>query len=162
MSSRRSLAVLFLPALLVAILAACANRWQNFKEPVVSLDHVVMRGVGITGGNLDLVLDVYNPNSFSLKGTRLQMGFEVEDKRVGEIEYKEEFQIQEGDTTRLTLPLSFNWAGAGAALRQAINYGDIPYTLKGQATVRTPFGQQVVPFTKKGRAKVTNLRLGGR
>ena len=36
---------------------------------------------------------------------------------------------------------------------------DIRYTMKGQATLDTPVGKQVVPFTLSGRAPLT--RSGG-
>lgn len=140
---------------LTLVLAACAGIGDRFREPDVRLDRVVVRGMGITGGTLDLVLDVYNPNEFGLEGTKLQLGFDVQDSHVGDVLYEEDFQVQEGDTTRLTLPVTFQWAGVGRALEAALQYGDVPYTMKGQATLDTPWGRRVVPFTKEGRAPLT-------
>ena len=59
-----------------------------------------------------------------------------------------------GGTTsaRSTLPVRFNWAGVGAAVRSAVGYGDIPYTMRGQATIRTPWGDHVVPSRGGARA----------
>ena len=133
-------------SLLVSTLAltatlGCSGIPNNFLEPQVSLQEVVVRGVGLTGGSMDLVVDVYNPNSFTLNGTKLELGFDVEGSHVGDITYTDEFQIQDGDTTTVTLPLRFNWDGVSAAARAALGYGDIPYTMRGQATVRTPFGK---------------------
>ena len=150
-------------SLLVSTLAltatlGCSGIPNNFLEPQVTLQEVVVRGVGLTGGSMDLVVDVYNPNSFSLRGTKLELGFDVEGSHVGDITYTDEFQIQDGDTTTVTLPLRFNWDGVSAAVRAALGYGDIPYTMRGQATVRTPFGNRVVPFTRQGRAPLTRSR----
>ena len=133
----------------------CAGGLNNFKEPDLTLRQVTVRGVGLTGGNMDLTVDVFNPNGFDLRGTKLQLGFDVEGSHVGDITYVDEFQVQRGDTTSLVLPLRFNWNGVSSAVRAALGYGDIPYTMRGQATVRTPFGDRVIPFTRQGRAPLT-------
>jgi hypothetical protein len=41
----------------------------------------------------------------------------------------------------------------------ALDRGDLPYTLKGQLTVETPFGDRKISFTHEGRAPLT--RVGG-
>jgi hypothetical protein len=141
------------------LLAGCAGIGETFRDPEIHLDRVVLRGLGVTGGVLDLQIGVLNPNHFDLQGTKLQLGFDVQGSHVGDIEYRDQFQVQKGDTTALTLPLRFNWSGVSGAVRSALGSGDLPYTLKGQLTLRTPFGPRVVPFTKEGRAPLT--RLGG-
>lgn len=143
----------------VVVLGGCGGVGDNFKQPEVHLDRVILRGLGLTGGTMDLVVAVYNPNGFDLRGTRAQVGFDVEDSHVGDVEYTEDYEVQKGDTTTVMLPLRFNWVGVGGAVRTALGYGDLPYTLKGQLTLQTPFGRRVVPFTHTGRAPLT--RAGG-
>lgn len=152
------------PRLLALSLAAaaaglgCSGMPGTFLDPEVRLNEVVVRGVGLTGGSMDLVVAIYNPNGYSLRGTKLEVGFDVEGSHVGDITYSDEFQVQERDTTTVVLPLRFNWEGVSAAARAALGYGDIPYTMRGQATIRTSFGQHVVPFTRQGRAPLTRSR----
>lgn len=138
-----------------ALLGGCAGLPGTFKDPDLHLEGVIVRGVGLTGGMMDLVVGVYNPNKFDLHGTRLQVGFDVEGSHVGDLEYDSDFQVQQGDTTALTLPLRFTWSGLAGAARTALGHGDLPYTLKGQLTVETPFGDHQVPFTREGRAPLT-------
>jgi LEA14-like dessication related protein len=128
---------------------------RTFLDPEVELRQVTVRGLGITGGSMDLLLDVYNPNGFDIRGTKLQLGFDVEGSHVGDIEYDDEYRVDRGDTTTVVLPMRFNWAGVSAAARAALGYGDIPYKMRGQATVRTPFGDRVIPFTREGRAPIS-------
>ena len=142
-----------------AALAGCAGIGDAFKEPEFRLDRAIVRGVGLTGGSLDLVVDVYNPNHFDLRGVKLQVGFDVEGSHLGDILYDDEYRVEQGDTTTVTLPLQFNWSGVGGAVRAALGYGDLPYTMKGQATLDTPVGRRVVPFTREGRVPLT--RSGG-
>jgi LEA14-like dessication related protein len=134
---------------------ACSGIGNNFRQPEIRLDQVVVRGIGLSGGTLDLLVQVDNPNSFTLQGTKLQVGFDVEGSHLGDIEYNDDYSITQGGTTTLTLPLRFGWSGVGSAIRAALGYGDLPYKMKGQATVKTPWGRQVVPFTHEGRAPLT-------
>jgi hypothetical protein len=63
---------------LVVLSPACSGLGLNFREPDIQLDRAVVRGIGLTGGNLDLVVRVENLNNFSLQGTKLQLGIDVE------------------------------------------------------------------------------------
>ena len=111
-------------------IGACGGIGDNFKEPDIQLERAVVRGVGLTGGNLDLGVKVDNPNAFSLQGTKLKVGFDVEGQHLGDITYDDEFAVPENGTTTITLPLKFGWAGVGSAVRAALGYGDLPYKMK--------------------------------
>jgi LEA14-like dessication related protein len=144
---------------LVLLSAGCSGIGDNFKEPDIQLDHAVVRGVGLTGGNLDLVVKVQNPNNFKFQGTRLEVGFDVEGQHLGDITYDDDFVVPENGTTTVTLPLKFAWSGVGSAVRAALSYGDLPYKMRGQAELETPWGRKEVPFTREGRVPLT--RSGG-
>jgi LEA14-like dessication related protein len=146
-----------LPFLLLSV--ACSALGINFREPDIQLDHVVVRGIGLSGGNLDLVLRVENPNTFSLNGTKLEVGIDVEGSHLGDITYDDDFVIPEEGHTTITLPLRFGWSGVGSAVRAALGYGELPYEMKGQATLSLPGGlSKVVSFTHEGRAPLTRAR----
>jgi LEA14-like dessication related protein len=144
---------------LVGGLAACAGLGNTLKEPDVRLERVVVRDLGLRGGNLDLLLDIGNPNPFDLRGTEVELGFDVEDSHVGDVRYADEFSVDRGGRATLRVPLQFEWAGVGSALRTALSYGEIPYEMKGQIRLQTPWGAHSVPFTREGRAPLT--RVGG-
>jgi LEA14-like dessication related protein len=145
-----------LPGLLVWV-AACAAIGQLFKEPDVQLERAIVRGISVTGGNLDLIVKVDNPNSFTLQGTRLQLGFDVEGEHLGDITYDDDFAVSENGTTTISLPLKFGWAGVGSAVRAALGYGELPYKMKGQIELETPWGRKQVPFTREGRVPLARL-----
>lgn len=134
---------------------ACGGIGNNFREPEIRLDQAIVRGVGITGGNLDLVVKVDNPNNFTLQGTKLEVGVDVEGQHLGDITYDDDFSVPENGTTSITLPLRFGWSGVGSAVRAALGYGDLPYKMKGQAELKTPWGRKKVPFTREGRVPLT-------
>ena len=136
-------------------LGGCAGLGDLFKEPTFRLDRVVLRDVGLRGGALDLVIGVDNPNQFDLHGTGLTVGFDVEQSHLGDVRLANDFAVTKGSVTTLTLPLRFEWAGVGNAVRAALGSGEVPYTMKGQARLQTPFGQYDVPFQSEGRVPVT-------
>jgi LEA14-like dessication related protein len=147
-------------AILALASGACSGLGDNFREPEIQLDHAVVRGVGLSGGNLDLVVKVQNPNNFTLQADKLQVGFDVEGSHLGDITYDDDFAVTQNGETTLILPLRFGWYGVGSAVRAALGYGDLPYKMKGQATLKLPGGlRKSVSFTREGRAPLT--RSGG-
>ena len=101
--------------MILALLGSgCSGIPDNFREPDVRLDHVVVRGVGLSGGTLDLVVQVANPNNFSLQATKLEVGVDVESSHLGDITYDDDFSVSENGQTTLTLPLRFGWSGVGS------------------------------------------------
>lgn len=135
----------------LVVSTACSAIGNNFREPDIQLDRIIVRGIGMTGGNLDLVVKVENPNSFSLQGTRLEVGVDVEGSHLGDVTYDDDFSVTENGTTTLTLPLRFGWTGVGSAVRAALAQGDLPYKMTGQAELRVPWGRTEVPFSHEGR-----------
>jgi LEA14-like dessication related protein len=143
----------------LATLAACAGLGNALREPEVQLQRVVVREVGVRGGSLDLLVDVANPNAFDLRGTDVELGFDVEGSHVGDVRFDNDFTVSQGGHTTLTLPLRFEWAGVGSALQTALSAGEIPYEMKGQIGLQTPWGAHSVPFTREGRVPLS--RIGG-
>ena len=140
-----------------AALAGCAAVGNALRNPEVELEQVVVREVGVRGGSLDLLVGVENPNAFDLRGTEVELGFDVEGSHVGDVRYADDFSVNSGGRTTLTLPLRFEWAGVGSALRTALSQGDIPYEMKGQIRLQTPWGAQSVPFTREGRVPLSRV-----
>src|SRR5436190_1411117 len=64
--------VVMMAAMSGAVVAGCSTLGSaSFQQPVVNLKDVRIRGLGLTGGTLDVVLNVYNPNKYRLDATRL-------------------------------------------------------------------------------------------
>ena len=56
----------------------------SFQEPQLELQEINITGLGLTGGTLDLVFDVYNPNDYRLRSTRLEVGLDLEGTHFGD------------------------------------------------------------------------------
>lgn len=143
--------------LLAVAATACASLGRaTFREPVVTYKDAVITGLGISGGSLEVVLSVYNPNTYRLDGTSLTYRINVDSVPFGSGALSDRFTVQEGDSTAVRLPLSFTYAGVGQAGRQLIQTGSVQYTVSGEITVGTPIGTFTRPYSGKGR--LTTMR----
>ena len=150
MSRRTKLAA---AALAVFAIAGCASLGAlgGFKEPIVTFKDLRVRGLGLTGGSLDAYLNVYNPNGFRLDATRLTYNVKVGENPLGNGVLDSRFTVQDKDSTTVRIPIEFTYAGIGAAARQMMQSGSVPYTVIGDVTVGTPLGNFTVPYNGSGR-----------
>lgn len=135
----------------LATLAACSLVGRQFIEPVVTFKNARITGLGVTGGALEVELDIYNPNSYRLDGSRLTYTIMIDSVRFGDGEYNSRFQVDRGDTSTIVLPLRFDYAGIGTAGRQLMNTGTVEYRVLGDITFGTPLGSMTRPYDQKGR-----------
>lgn len=131
-----------------------------FQQPVVHLRDVRVRGLGITGGQLDVLLNVYNPNHYRLDATRLTYDVQLGDSNATDVAngvLDSQFTVQDNDSTVVTIPVSFTYAGIGAAGRQIMNTGAADYKVSGNVTVGTVVGNFTVPYSSTGRFTMTGV-----
>lgn len=152
---RRSVGVRWMGGAVVAAAlgAGCATLGRAvFEEPVVTFREVKVNGIGLQGGNLDVVLGVYNPNRFKLEATRMTYRLLVGDSlHLGQGALDSRFTVQEGDTAYVRLPIDFTFAGLGAAASQLLRSGTVNYRVVGDFTVATPLGNFTRPYDRTGR-----------
>lgn len=146
---RKKIAVAAFAAL---ALGGCASLGLGgFKEPVVHFNDARIRGLGLSGGAVDVVLSVYNPNGFNLNASRLTYKLMVENTEVGDGALRDAFRVKDRDSTFVTIPVNFTYAGLGAAGRQLLQNGSVNYRVIGDFTVNTPVGSFTRPYDQRGR-----------
>ena len=133
--------------------AACSNLGSaSFQQPVVTLKDVRVRGVGITGGSLDVLLNVYNPNRYRLDATQLAYTVKIgNDVQLANGIVDSHFTVQDKDSTVVPIPVTFTYAGLGEAGRQLMQTGTVNYTVAGNVTVGTVIGNYTIPYSSTGR-----------
>ncbi len=124
---------------------------QAFQAPGVTLRDVRVTGLGLTGGNLDVVLSVYNPNGYRLDATRMSYKVLVDTIALASGELTDRTTMQSKDSTLVHVPVQFTYSGLGEAGRQLMNTGAVMYKVIGDVTVGSPIGNRTVPFTATGR-----------
>jgi LEA14-like dessication related protein len=142
-----------LATLSLALMASgCASLGRAaFKEPVVTLKEFVVTGLGLTGGSVDVVLSVYNPNNYNLDALSLTYKVDVDSIQLGDGTLDGRFVVPKGDSSTVRLPVRFTYAGLGVAGRSLITAGTINYRVRGDFTVATPVGNFTRPYDRTGR-----------
>lgn len=141
-----------LAAALLLVTAGCAALGRaTFAEPMVELRNVEVVGLGIDGGNLDVILSVYNPNRFSLDATRLTYRVDIDSTQLGNGALDSRFVVASGDTSVVRIPVRFTYRGLGAAGRQLLATGSVNYRVRGDFSVGTPLGAFTRPYDRSGR-----------
>lgn len=148
---RRHARFAFLVAVTTVAAGCAALGRATFKEPVVTLREVAVTGLGLSGGNVDVILSVYNPNAFNLDALGMTYRVDIDSVPLGSGQLGERFVVQEGDTSIVRLPISFTYAGIGAAGRQLLQSGSVTYRVRGDFTVATPLGNFTRPYDQTGR-----------
>jgi LEA14-like dessication related protein len=130
-----------------------------FQNPVVHLRDVRVRGIGLNGGSLDVLLNVYNPNHYRLDATRLTYRVALAGDSItlasGALDSR--FTVQDNDSTTVTIPVSFTYSGVNAAGRSILNTGAVDYHVLGDVTVGSPVGSFTVPYSSTGRFTTTGI-----
>jgi LEA14-like dessication related protein len=148
----RKTSFVIVAAAAMATAACSALGKQAFQEPKVTLQDVRVTGIGITGGQLDVLLNVDNPNEFRLDATRMTYKVLVGDSvqfATGTVD--NHFTVDGKKQQQVHIPVSFTYSGIGAAGRQLINSGAVNYRVLGDVTVGTPVGNFTVPYSSTGR-----------
>jgi LEA14-like dessication related protein len=148
---RRRAMILAAVAVLTSVSACASIARGSFKAPVVTLKEFAITGLGLTGGSVDVVLSVYNPNGYKLEALGMTYHVDVDSVKLGEGQLDDRFVVQKNDSSVVRLPVRFNYAGLGAAGRALIAAGTINYRVHGDFTVSTPIGNFTRPYDRLGR-----------
>jgi len=148
---RRSLRWMALGALVMSGASCAALGRATFKEPDVELREFAITGLGLTGGSVDVVLSVYNPNGYKLDALKMTYRVDVDSIKLGEGALDGRFIVPQKDSSIVRLPIRFTYAGLGAAGRALVMSGTVNYRVRGDFTVGTPLGNFTRPFDRRGR-----------
>lgn len=144
--------------LLLVICAGCATLSRfRFEEPTARLETVEVTGLGFSGGSLNLHFDVYNPNGYELRSTRLAAGLDLEDTHFGDALLEQPLSLPARSHTSVQVPLTFSWSGVGAGARALLSRGSVRYGLTGRILVDTPVGTRDVELRAGGSVTVRDL-----
>jgi LEA14-like dessication related protein len=138
-------------AVLALVSASCAGLGKGgFKDPIVTFKNVQVGGIGLSGGTLDVVLSVYNPNGYRLDASRITYKVMVDSLDVGAGAMDKHFSVPSNDSADVVLPVRFSWNGVSAAGRELMKNGTIPYRVLGDLTVGSGVGDFTIQYDRTG------------
>src|SRR4051812_19506143 len=121
-----------------------------FTQPDVALRNVQLRGLGITGGALDLDLRVANPNEYALESPRVAYRVFVGDVELAEGVTDLDMTVAIGDSAVVHVPASVGYLSMTRAGREMMGTGVANYRVRGRITVGTPYGRVTFPYDRVG------------
>lgn len=143
---------------LLGLLGGCALLGRaRFEPPVVSLGQVRVTGLGLTGGTLDLVFDVYNPNRYELRAARMDVRVDLEGTHFGDVVLGRAITLPRESDNEVTIPLRFTWEGVGAGARALISSGSVRYRLEGRMLLGTRVGDRAVSLAHEDLVTIRDL-----
>jgi LEA14-like dessication related protein len=146
-------------AFLSVALSGCATlrNAMTFEKPQIELQQIDITGFGLQGGTLDLVFDVYNPNQYRLRSTRLEVGLNLAGTDFGEALIDKPLDLSPENHSRVVMPVRFTWAGVGAAARSLLQSQELPYGITGAVILDTPLGERTVQLKSNGNVPLRKL-----
>lgn len=151
---RRS--ALFALAAISLLLAGgrCSNLAGIFEKPELQFRGLQVNSIGFDGASLDILVDVYNPNSYALALQRFSYDLAIESVHWGLGSTNSPLAVDARNTATIRLPLQISWSRLGDVGRQALSTGSVNYGVSGEITVGTSLGDFRVPYSKSGRFSV--------
>lgn len=149
MIRHRSLALLAIASL---ALGGCQTLMrQAFASPVVQVRDVRVKNIGLSGGTIDVILDVENPNEYRIDAEKISYNFFVDTTRVVTGELAQLMTLESSGKTTITVPVSFDYNAVSIAMRQYLARGALDYRVEGFFTLVTPVGRLTRPYSGTGR-----------
>src|SRR5256884_6877611 len=129
---------------IVALLSlSCATIGRlAFTEPDVELQEIAVTGIGLTGGTFELAFDVYNPNDYRMRSTRLEVGIDLEGTHFGDALLDRPLDLSPTNHSRILVPVRFEWAGVGAGAKALVTRQALGYAITGAVLLETPLGDR--------------------
>jgi LEA14-like dessication related protein len=129
-----------------------------FYQPDVALRDAHIRGVGLTGGTMDIQLRVYNPNDYELLSPHVSYRIIVGGKHVTDGLADPDVVVPAHDSAFVSIPATFSYSSIGNAGRMFIDRGALEYRVLGRMTVGTPYGRFWFPYDRAGRFTTLSAR----
>jgi LEA14-like dessication related protein len=148
----RRISTLFLSGTLVYALACSMS--SVFEKPELEFRGIRIGAIGLGGASIDVVVDVYNPNSYRLGLDRFTYDLTIENVRFGAGEIETPVSVDGRSTVTVRLPLDLDWSRLGDVGRRVLDRGSVEYRVSGELTIATGFGRRRIPYAKAGRLSV--------
>jgi len=166
-STIQTLANLTLGTALLAGASACGGSSREsaapapipFSQPDVALRNAHIRGVGLTGGTMDIEMRVYNPNDYDLVSPRVSYRILLGGKHVADGLADPDVVVPAHDSAFVRIPATFSYSSVGGAGRALIDRGALDYRVLGRMTVGTPYGRFWFPYDRAGQFTTLSARL---
>ena len=133
-------------------LTGCATAARAiFTQPDVTFRGVGVRSLRLDGADFEVLLNIYNPNAYSLGASALRYRLLVDSVEIGAGALDSGFSVRERDSMIVHLPVKVGFRALQTVGPQLLRGGEIPYRLIGDVTLKSFVGTFNRQFNEGGR-----------
>ncbi|MCK5739012.1 LEA type 2 family protein [bacterium] len=133
-----------------------SGKLPTVNMPKISLKDIRVNKLSFSGIDLGVVVNIDNPNILGFTLQEFDYNLTLAGKKVANGQNKNAITIPKKGIGTLNVPIKLNFSSLGSVITKAIRQGEIDYVLKGNAALKTEFGQGRLPFNTKGVTKLHN------
>ena len=122
-----------------------------FTQPDVTFRGVGVRSLRLDGADFEVLLNIYNPNAYSLGASALRYRLLVDSVEIGAGALDSGFSVRERDSMIVRLPVKVGFRAVQTIGPQLLRGGEIPYRLIGDVTLKSFVGTFNRQFNEGGR-----------
>lgn len=140
---------------LIAIVGCRDLARRAFSPPRAVFRRIELQQLGLTGGRVAVLLELYNPNGYALtaRGARYQL-FVDDSFPVGSGASTDSVRVAAHDSAAVRLPLDVQWSQLQSAGVDVLRAGSARYRIAGDVDIATPVGTYAVPLEARGMARL--------
>lgn len=116
------------------------------KIPKISLSGLKVKGLSFTKVDLELGIDVDNPNIFGIDMSKLNYVINIAGQQVADGSSLNVAQVPKKGKGSIHLPISLSFSGVASAVRSAITGSSVDCAVSGGADLNSPFGLLHLPI----------------
>lgn len=144
----------FTMAFLVFFFAGCSHLTELKESPKVTLHEVQVKNAGLTEAELNVQLNVENPNKVEVMVKNLKYSIDLNNKHLTSGNIAEEIKIAAGAQKILTVPLKVKYSDVVSSALKFFDDKGLPFHVEGSVDIG-PFN---VPFSEKGTLKASEMK----
>ncbi|MES3032798.1 MAG: LEA type 2 family protein [Gemmatimonadota bacterium] len=132
-------------------LTGCATAARAvFTQPDVTFRGVGLRSLSVDGAELEVLLNIYNPNAYSLGASALHYRLLVDSLELGAGAIDSAFSVAKRDSAVVRLPVRLGFRALQRLGPQLLRGGEVPYRLMGDVTLKSFVGTFTREFSETG------------
>jgi len=143
---------LILPLIFVlSMLSSCTEGIKGVVErPNIQVHKVAMGGFNLSGGTATIILDIQNPNRFSIPLTGFDYGLSLNGVEVAKANKEHKTSIGAGESQKVSVPVDLSFANMMNMAPGLLRDRQVKYDLGG--SVHLPWFN--IPFNRSGVSSI--------
>lgn len=129
------------------------------KPPALKISSLKVQKMGLSGADLELKLEIDNPNAFSLLASNFNYDFAVNNQSWVKGTSPEQIRIAEKEKSFMAIPISLDFFSMGQAALQLLSGNQaVEYAFRGNVDVNSslPLLKEIrLPIEKTGQLNIT-------